>query len=180
MAAVIPHRYEQRNVDQLEPHPDNPNRGDPDAVGESIESIGFFGVVLVQESTGRILAGEHRWRAAQAHGIPALPVIAVDCDDETARKILLADNHFARLAVWDEDALTALLATMAADDGGLAGSGFNGDDLAVLLARQAEGLPEGFRHLVPGETGGDGHHGDDAGMVTCPNCGHEFAPGGEP
>lgn len=178
MAAVIPHRYEQRSVADLRPHPDNPNVGDPAAIGESIESIGFFGVVLVQQSTGRILAGEHRWHAAQAHGIRDLPVIAVDCDDDTARKILLADNHFARLAAWDEDALTALLASMAATEEGLAGSGFTGDDLAVLLARQAEGLPEGFRHLVPGAPAVDGH-GNGPAYVTCPNCGHEFAPGGE-
>lgn len=177
MAAVIPHHYEQRSVAELSPHPDNPNVGDPGAIGESIESIGFFGVVLVQESTGRILAGEHRWRAAQAAGMGELPVIAVDCDDDLARKILLADNHFARLAVWDEDALAALLASMVATDEGLAGSGFTEDDLAVLLARQAEGLPEGFRHLVPGAPAVDGH-GNGPATVTCPNCGHEFAPGG--
>jgi ParB-like chromosome segregation protein Spo0J len=171
MATVISHRYATRRALDLVPHPDNPNEGDVDGIGESIEAIGFFGVVLVQASTGRILAGEHRWRAAQAAGLDELPVIEVDCDDDTARKILLADNAFARLAVWNEDALTALLVDMTSGGGDLIATGFTADDLASMLAKQAEGLPPGFEHLTPRD-------GDEATprTVTCPNCGHQWSP----
>lgn len=39
-------------VDALEPHPDNPRRGDVDAIAESIRHNGFFGAVLVQAPRG--------------------------------------------------------------------------------------------------------------------------------
>jgi ParB-like chromosome segregation protein Spo0J len=92
-AAVLPHRYAMAPVGQLHPHPENANTADVAAITESIEGVGFWGVVLVHEATGNILAGEHRWRAAQAAGIPELPVIVIDCDDDTARDILLGDNE---------------------------------------------------------------------------------------
>jgi len=115
------------------PHSENPNRGDADAIAESIEANGFFGAILVHEATGRILAGEHRWRAARAAGLTELPALLLDCDDATARRVLLADNQFARLGTWDEDALTALLGDLAVTADGLAGTGFTDDDLARLL-----------------------------------------------
>ena len=123
-AELVPHRYEVRSVDALLPHPDNPNRGDPDMIAGSIEDLGFFGAVLVQESTGRIIAGEHRWRAAKLAGLTEVPVLVLDADDALTRKILLSDNQYARLAAWDEDALAALLLDMTGDmnGGGSAGS----------------------------------------------------------
>jgi hypothetical protein len=174
MASVIPQRYAFRKLAELVPHPDNPNRGEVADIAESIEAIGFFGVVVVQKSTQRILIGEHRWRAAQDAGLVELPVVETDCNDDVAMKIMLADNYFARLAVWDEDALIAVLTAMN-EGGGTEGSGFTADDLAALVARQAEGLPEGFRHLTPRDPG-YGEGGDR--MVVCPNCGTEFQAGG--
>lgn len=179
-AELVPHRYEVRSVDALLPHPDNPNRGDPDMIADSIGDLGFFGAVLVQESTGRIIAGEHRWRAAKLAGLAEVPVLVLDADDDLTRKILLSDNQYARLAAWDEDALAALLLDMTGDMNGGGVGGFSADEVAGILARQAEGLPEGFKHLVPLDpeaAGGDGHQGDDpAGEqpVKCPQCGHEF------
>jgi ParB-like chromosome segregation protein Spo0J len=174
MAAVIPHRYELRSVDKLEPHPGNPNRGQVEEIGDSIDAIGFFGAVVVQESSGRILIGEHRWRAAKNAGIADLPCLVTDCTDDVAVKIMIADNHFARLGVWDEDALIALLTEMGGGDEDLRGSGMTADDLVSLIARQAEGLPPGFEHLVPREAAED----DDGGhTVTCPSCGAEFVFG---
>jgi hypothetical protein len=173
MASVIPHRYELRSVDKLAPHPDNPNRGQVEEIADSIDAIGFFGAVVVQASTGRILIGEHRWRAAKDAGIADLPCLVTDCTDDVARKIMIADNHFARLGVWDEDALITLLTEMADGDDGMRGSGMTADDLVTLVARQTEGLPAGFEHLVPREPGDDA----PGRMVTCPQCGHEFEIG---
>lgn len=54
-------------IDQLVEHPDNPRRGDEAAIDDSMAVHGFYGAVVVQASTRRIIAGNHRTRvAAQA------------------------------------------------------------------------------------------------------------------
>ena len=51
-------------VNEIEPHERNVNQGDLGAIYESIEHNGFFGALIVQASTGKILCGTHRWKAA--------------------------------------------------------------------------------------------------------------------
>lgn len=71
---LLPQRYEMRAVDSLQPHPQNANEGDVGAIVESIDENGFFGAVLVQASTGRILAGKHRWASAIERGDSGMSV----------------------------------------------------------------------------------------------------------
>lgn len=123
----------------LRPHPKNPNQGDVGAIAESIETVGFYGVVVAQKpngsrKTGRILAGEHRWRAAKADGAEAIPVCWVDVDDDEAERIMVGDNRIARLAAIDREAQVTVLEAMALSDRGLAGTGFDGDDLDHFIA----------------------------------------------
>lgn len=114
-------------------HPDNPRKGDDAAVGESIETNGFYGAILVQRSTKRILAGHTRRRTLTAAGQTTGPVIWIDCGDSTARRILLADNRTAELATWDDVALAALLDELgAAGDDALAGTGFDMAELGAI------------------------------------------------
>lgn len=127
-AAVV----EQVPVTSLVAHPENPRRGDLDRIVASIRTNGFFGALLVQRSTMRILAGNHRWRAAKQMGMEAVPVIFVDVDDAKARKILLADNRAADFASYDTESLTSLLKQVMAEDN-LAGTGFDATDLQKLL-----------------------------------------------
>jgi len=54
-------------------------------------------------------------------------------DDEAALRILLADNRTARLGSDNEAALAELLTELAGTERGLAGTGFDGDDLDTLL-----------------------------------------------
>lgn len=131
LAAAVP-------VGDLRPHPKNPNQGDVGAIVESIETVGFYGVVVAQKptdtrKTGRILAGEHRWRAAKAEGAETIPVCWVDVTDADADRILLADNQIARLGLMDQAAQAAMLQALAGTDQGLAGTGWDGDDLDDLL-----------------------------------------------
>jgi len=145
--------YEVVPVDGLTVHPSNPRRGDVNAITESIAANGFYGAVIVQKSTGYVLAGNHRLIAARQAGAESLPVIHVDVDDATATRILLADNRTNDVAAYDQDALAGLLKLLA-EDGGLAGSGYNNDDVDALLRglevneddlweQAAEALPEG-------------------------------------
>jgi ParB-like chromosome segregation protein Spo0J len=117
-------------------HPKNPKKGDTDAIGESLVANDFYGAVIVQKSTGFILAGNHRWKSATEKGMVEIPVIVVDCDDATAERILLADNRIADLGSYDDKALAALVKDAQAHSGSLAGTGFMGVDLERMLAKE--------------------------------------------
>ncbi|WP_147425436.1 ParB/RepB/Spo0J family partition protein [Bailinhaonella thermotolerans] len=130
MAEVLPQEYVLVPTEQLEPHPDNPHRGDVGLIGESIERNGWYGATLVQRSRMRIIAGEHRWRAAQAKGLAMTPALLLDVDDDQALRIMLADNRISDYGHYDDPALAALLASLP----DLAGTGWTPDDLADLDA----------------------------------------------
>lgn len=123
-------------VGSIEPFAWNPNEGDVGAIAESIAENDFYNVILVQRSSGRIVAGEHRWRAAQAEGMAEVPVVFLDVDDERAVRINLADNRTRDRARTDESAASRIL--MDLDTGTerrLAGTGWDHDDLDAMLAR---------------------------------------------
>ena len=129
---VMKGTYETVPIDSLEPHPRNPRRGDLESIRASIRANRFFGALLVQRSTRRILAGAHRWRAAKLEGIKSVPVVWIEVNDAEALRILLADNRTNDLSGWDEDGLAKLLQDLSAD-GGLEGTGFGDTDLDELL-----------------------------------------------
>lgn len=110
------------------------NEGDIGAISTIMENLGFFGACLVQKSTRRIIAGKHRWISAQGEGKPDVPVLWLDVDDDTATRIMLADNRAARLGHDDDRALADLLTELAEGPKGLVGTGFDGDALDELLA----------------------------------------------
>ncbi len=118
----------------LVPHPRNPRQGDVGAIHESIARNGFYGALVVQRSTGHILAGNHRYMAAKQAGATELPVTYVDVDDDTALRILLADNRTSDLATNDPAVLSDLLKDILATQGSLEGTGYDGDALDELLA----------------------------------------------
>ena len=133
MPEIINRTEETVHADSIEPHPANPNDGDVAAIAESIRQNGFYGRVVVRDSTGKILAGEHRWRAAQEVGLTEIPIERVECDDETAMRILLADNRTAEKAEREPEPLAELLQELEQTDDELDGTGYDGRDLDQLL-----------------------------------------------
>lgn len=135
-AASVPRVLSDRVVyiatGDLRQHPQNPNRGNVDAIVRSIEANGFFGALVVQQSTGYVLAGNHRLDAAIALAMPTVPVLYVEVDDATAKRILLADNRTAELAYRDPAAVLAILDEIGAHADTLAGVGFSLDDVEEL------------------------------------------------
>jgi len=125
-------KFEQVEIGKLKMHPGNPRNGDIDLIGESINVNGFFGAIVAQRSTGRILAGNHRWKAAKAEGKDKVPVAWVDVDDDHALRILLADNRTNDVASYDESQLASLLAELN-ESCGLEGTGYKPEDLEQLL-----------------------------------------------
>jgi hypothetical protein len=121
-------------VSEITEHPDNVNVGNVEAIKESIRVNGFYAPVLVQASTGYILVGNHRFRAARELGLVTIPAIFMDIDDAQAMRIMLADNRTARLGHDDLAALEAALSQLSESEYGLLGSGYTHADLAKLLA----------------------------------------------
>lgn len=131
--------FEMVRCDTLLQHEHNPNRGNVAAIQRSIEANGFYGAVVAQRSTRKVLAGNHRLQAAAKAGIDRVPVLWVDADDEAALRILLADNQLAKKAGYDRQGLHDLLSELQAE--GLEGTGYDTDDLdalARLLEADAE------------------------------------------
>lgn len=121
-------------VADLENHPDNPRTGDIKGIAESIKSNGWWGVLVAQKSTGYVIVGNHRLRAARLLKMKELPVQYVDVSDPVARRILLADNRYSDLATYDEAALEKLLEAVLSSQASLEGTGYTPNDLDQLIA----------------------------------------------
>lgn len=120
-------------IDSIRPHPENPKNGDVSAILSSIEMNGFYRPVYAQKSTGYILAGNHSTAAALELGAELIPVVWLDVNDTTARKILLADNRTADLGQYDNGVLASLLNKIQIEDS-LYGTGYVEADLEQLKA----------------------------------------------
>lgn len=129
---VINQSIETISIDQLQPHPENPRKGDLVTIAESIDANGFYGAIVAQKSTGYILAGNHRYMAAKKKGAREIPVAWVDVDEDQAKHILLADNRTSDLGGYDEELLAELLQDVNASIG-LHGTGYNESDLDALI-----------------------------------------------
>jgi hypothetical protein len=171
------------NVDEITPHPANPRRGDVAVMSESVEGNGFYGSVLVQESTGHILVGNHRYlavselwdRGATVTWPPTesgerepfpprtIPAMFVDVDDEQAKRILVADNRTSDIGGYDTAQLVDLLTSF--DDH--AGTGYTSANVAELI----DELSTDFGPDAEGQG-----KLDQRAEITCPECGHHWQP----
>lgn len=120
-------------VNEIEPHPENANVGDVEAIKESIRVNGFYAPIIVQATTGYIIAGNHRFKAARELGYEQVPVVYLDVDDEDAKRIMVADNRTTRLGHDDSQLLTSLLEDLGDTELGLMGTGFSHADLQTLI-----------------------------------------------
>jgi len=146
-------------VSTLTTHPRNARDGDIGAIITSIQQNGWFGTIVAQRSTRYILAGNHRFMAARQLGMTHVPVFWVDCDDERALAILIADNRTSDIGRWDEQGLIDILSDLQQSDL-LLGTGYDDEDLAKLLGDQGSQIVEKEERLI-----------------ECPKCGERFSAG---
>jgi ParB-like chromosome segregation protein Spo0J len=137
------------SVDQLLLWPGNPRRGNREAIRESIRVNGVYKPLLVQRGTGQVLVGNNTLTEAIDLGHREIDVIYKDVDDETARRIMLADNRTSDVSGYDESLLYEALLTM--DD--LTGTGWSLDDVEELMRSVAE--PIEVEGVFPGIDDGD-------------------------
>ena len=104
-------------IDTVQPAPYNYNNGDVDVIAKSIEMNGMYRPIYVQESTGHIIAGNHTWLACKELGAEKIPVVRLDVDDTTAKRIMIEDNEAARQAQPDKGLLLTLLREIHDDTG---------------------------------------------------------------
>jgi hypothetical protein len=158
-------------VSELSEHPENPRRGDDESVTDSIESNGFYGAIIVQESTGYVLAGNTRYRSLTAAGNTTVPTFTIDCDDATAKRIMLYDNRSSDKARYDDPQLADLLVSLKSDQGDLLGTGYDEVDLELLLSAGQEPEPSGG--YIPDEVPQDAYHEQYGVIVVCENEDHQ-------
>lgn len=148
-----------RGPDQLRPllvpissvtqHPDNPRQGDAGAVGASLARFGQQKPIVVQRTTGWIVAGNHTHQGAEIAGelertlgVGAgadwthIAVVFSDLDELEAKAYAIADNRTSDLGTYDEDRLARILSELATADS-LVGVGYDGDDVDRLIAEIA-------------------------------------------
>lgn len=121
-------------IDSIQQHPDNYNNGDVDGIMDSILVNGMYRPVYVQRSTGYIVAGNHTWLACNELGATDIPVVYLDIDDATARRLMLADNEYAKKAKADLGQMVELLDKIREADGGLLGTGITDQEHTQLKA----------------------------------------------
>lgn len=152
-------RIELVSLEALERWPRNPKRHDEGALTESMERFGFVAPIIVDERTGKIVAGHGRLDvllAMRKEGkerpariglgplgewmVPVLRGIHFKSMRE-AEAYVVADNRQVELGGWDDSMLAGILKELDAD-GGLAGVGWSADDLDTLV-RTLEGPQTG-------------------------------------
>lgn len=121
-------------IDTIQPHPSNVRHGDIGAICQSLETHGQYQSITVQLSTGNIIRGNHTWHAMKQLSWDKCAVQYIDVTDDQALRIMLVDNRTSDLATNNEQDLADLLTQLALTDDQLTGTGFDGDDLDVLLA----------------------------------------------
>lgn len=121
-------------VGELRPHPENKRLSDRDAIAASLERFGQVRPIVVQASSGYIVAGNHLYATAREDlGWAAVAAVRVELSDDEALAYLIADNRIPDLGGYDERGLAELLERMMAA-GQLDGTGYSPDDVDDLRA----------------------------------------------
>ncbi len=134
-------------IESVTLHPNNPRRGDVDAVAASLARFGQQKPIVVQASTRHVVAGNHLVKAALALGWREIAANVEELDDASAIGFMLADNRTADLGGYEDAMLAAILAEQEAS-ANLAATGYDADDVAAILraaeiaeARDADAAP---------------------------------------
>lgn len=172
-------------LDELHRAKENPKGHDERVILESFEKHGYAAPIVLDERTGRMVAGHGRLDGLEVlhERDPQSPPDGVTLlddgrwaafvvrgwrsrNDEQARQYLLVDNRAGELGGWEREQLADMLGPMAERDA-LAGTGFERQDVDDLLDSLR---PPEFRQEDPNDQG----RLDERAPIVCPKCGHSF------
>ena len=138
-------------IERLRQYPRNPRKNDA-AVDRMIASISEFGftILVLARSSGEVIDGHLRLKAAHKPGIMEIPVIL--CEGWTPAQVKafrLKVNRSVTWAEWDDDLLGLELQDRRNLDFGLGLTGFDDVELARLLRRPASAFRGSSRSCSP-------------------------------
>lgn len=154
-------RIEYVPLDDLQRWPRNPKLHDGEHIERSIERFGFVNPILIDERTGRIVAGHGRLDALlmlRGRGdeppervqrgedgrwyVPVVRGVSFNSDAE-AQAYLITDNRAVELGGWDDQALVDMLQDVAEQSEDLLdAAGFARNELERMLAAVHEAMEE--------------------------------------
>ena len=123
------------SLDDVEHHPDNARKSNLKKIKASIRRNGFLRPIVVQESTGYIVAGNGAVKAAKSLGIEEAPALIADIPDDIADEFMAADNKSGDEATYDEGKVDALLDRIRSRGGSLDGTGYSKAEADAIKAR---------------------------------------------
>jgi DNA modification methylase len=144
-------RIEYVSIAEIKRWPGNPKFHAADDLDASIHRFGFVQPILVDETTGKLVAGHGRVEALERqkkagedlpvgvrvkNGDWLVPVIrgVAFASEREAEAYLLADNRLVELGGWDDDALRVMLSRVMSSEINLDGVGWSKSDLDSLFA----------------------------------------------
>jgi ParB-like chromosome segregation protein Spo0J len=124
--------YQLVDIDDLRPHPQNPNNGDLETLEKSVRKHGVFRSLVVSQDMV-ILAGNHTCAAAIKAGETQVwaGILPIKHDSEQAIKVMLIDNQSRKKAKDDVGLLVKLMEGMPS----LEGTGFDRKELDELIEK---------------------------------------------
>ena len=143
-------KLEHWPTSRLIPYARNPRKNDHvvDQMAAAITEFGFR-IPIIAKSTGEVVDGHLRLKAALRLGLETVPVIlADDLTPAQIKAFRILANRSATWADWDEDLLRLELEELKLDDFDLALTGFDADELLEIMAGE--------------ETTAEGHTDEDA------------------
>lgn len=136
-------------------------------IAASMREWGWTNPLLVDED-GNLIAGHGRVLAARQLEFTDAPVmVARGWTEAQKRAYVIADNKLALNAGWDEELLALELGELARLDFNLETTGFNLDELALLLPR------DGIDVAPP--TAFNEYDNDLETAYRCPKCQYEWS-----
>lgn len=121
-------------IDSIESHPENPRRGNIDVVADSLRIYGQTKPIIVQDSTGYIVAGNHtRLAAMERLGWTQIAAVRAALTDEEALGYLMMDNRSSDLGSYDETSRIEILERLR-ETGRLDATGYSSDELDAIVA----------------------------------------------
>ena len=129
-------KFEHWQTSRLLPYARNPRKNDHvvDQMAAAITEFGFR-IPIIAKSTGEVVDGHLRLKAALRLGLETVPVIlADDLTPAQIKAFRILANRSATWADWDEDLLRLELEELKLDDFDLALTGFDADELLEIMA----------------------------------------------
>lgn len=129
-------KFEHWPTSRLLPYARNPRKNDHvvDQMAAAITEFGFR-IPIIAKSTGEVVDGHLRLKAALRLGLETVPVIlADDLTPAQIKAFRILANRSATWADWDEDLLRLELEELQLDDFDLSLTGFDDDELLEIMA----------------------------------------------